>query len=59
MDNFPKCWYADEDMVVLENLVLDDSFIMLNKDDKQDLFTAKLAKKFTVKFPCVRRVLFV
>ncbi len=41
LDFFPKCFYGDEDMVVLENLVLDDTFIMLDKEIRHDLFTAK------------------
>lgn len=41
LDFFPKCLYGDDEMVVLENLVLDDSFIMLSKEARQDLFTAK------------------
>jgi len=41
LDFFPKCLYGDDEMVVLENLVLDDTFIMLGKEARQDLFTAK------------------
>jgi hypothetical protein len=41
LDFFPKCLYGDDEMVVLENVVLDDNFIMLSKEERQDLFTAK------------------
>ncbi|OXA51215.1 uncharacterized protein LOC110853285 [Folsomia candida] len=38
---FPACLYGDENMVVLENHVLDDEFVMLSKEELQDLETAK------------------
>jgi hypothetical protein len=41
LDFFPKILYGDDEMVVLENVVLDDTFIMLCKEERQDLFTAK------------------
>lgn len=45
LDFFPKVFYGDDEMVVLENLVLDDTFIMLDKEERMDLFTAKYYKK--------------
>jgi len=44
MDFFPKCLYGDSETLVLENVVLDDTFIMLPKADRQDLYTAKYFK---------------
>ena len=41
LDFFPKCLYGDDDILVQENLVLDDTWVMLDKEEKQDLFTAK------------------
>ncbi|OXA50931.1 uncharacterized protein LOC110853581 [Folsomia candida] len=38
---FPACLYGDENMVVLENHVLNDEFVMLPKEELQDLETAK------------------
>jgi len=38
---FPKLVYADDDCLVLENLVLDEGFVMLNREDRQGLTTAK------------------
>jgi len=41
LDFFPKCFYGDEEMVVQENLVLDENYVMHSKDERQDEFTAK------------------
>lgn len=47
---FPKCLYGDDEMVVMNNLVLDDTWIMLDKEEGQDLETAKLVLTNLAKF---------
>lgn len=53
LDFFPDHLYADDDIVVLDNLVLDDTFVMLPKEDKQDLETAKIVLEHLAKFHAV------
>jgi len=50
LDFFPKLLYGDDDMIVLENLVVEDTFVMLDKEKKQDLFTAKLVLEHLAQF---------
>lgn len=38
---YPKCYFADEKMIVLENLALDKGFAILDRDGHQDFETAK------------------
>jgi len=53
MTFFPKFIYGDDEIVVLDNLVLDDTFIMLSKEEKQDLETAKVVLTNLAKFHAV------
>jgi len=50
---FPKFIYGDEEIVVLDNLVLNDTFVMLDKEKKQDLETAKVVLTNLAKFHAV------
>ncbi len=43
MDIYPKCYYADEQLIVLENLVLDKGFVLLEKEKMQDFYAAQFA----------------
>ncbi|CAL8123643.1 unnamed protein product [Orchesella dallaii] len=43
IDFYPKCYYGDQTMVVLENLVLEKGYVLLNKEVKQDLEATRLA----------------
>lgn len=38
---YPKCYYGDGKMIVLENLVVGKDYILRNKEDRQDLESAK------------------
>ncbi len=40
---YPKCYYGDEKLVVLENLVLNKGFILLDKENMQDFDAAQFA----------------
>lgn len=37
---YPKCYYGDKKMIVLENLVLEKGLVMLKKEDLHDLEAA-------------------
>src|SRR3989442_559643 len=43
MDFYPKCYYADKKMIVLENLVLEKGYTQANKEERQTLEHAKFA----------------
>jgi len=40
---FPKCLYGDDDMLVLDNVVLNENYAMIPKEERQD-FDAALYK---------------
>ncbi|CAL8070771.1 unnamed protein product [Orchesella dallaii] len=42
VDMYPKCYYGDDDMIVFENLVVGKGYVMLDKQEMQDLEATKL-----------------
>ncbi len=51
MDIYPKCYFADEDMVVLDNYLdgSDTGYMLLNKIERQDFKSAEIALKTLAK----------
>ncbi|ODM93651.1 hypothetical protein Ocin01_13029, partial [Orchesella cincta] len=43
LDIYPKCYYGDNELVVFENIVVEKGYMLLPKDDMQDLDAATLA----------------
>ncbi len=43
MDIYPKCYYGDDKLVVLENLILTKGFMLHKKEDMQDFDAAQFA----------------
>ncbi|CAL8147826.1 unnamed protein product [Orchesella dallaii] len=43
LDFYPKCYYGDKTMVVLENLVIDKDYMLLEAGEKQDMEAVRLA----------------
>lgn len=41
MDIYPKCYFADDKLIVLENLLLEKDYGLLDKEELQDFETAK------------------
>ncbi|ODM98198.1 hypothetical protein Ocin01_08480 [Orchesella cincta] len=49
LDLYPKCYYGDNNMLVFENLVSDKGYVLLNKVEKHDLNTTRVAIKTLAK----------
>ncbi|CAL8123655.1 unnamed protein product [Orchesella dallaii] len=43
LDFYPKCYYGDETLIVLENLVLDKGYMLLDASEKQDMEAVRFA----------------
>ncbi|ODN02404.1 putative oxidoreductase dhs-27 [Orchesella cincta] len=43
VDMYPKCYFGDSNMIVLENLVVDKGYELLDKNEKQDLEAVRFA----------------
>ncbi len=43
MDIYPKCYWADKKLIVLENLVMSKGFILPDKENLQDFNAAQFA----------------
>ncbi|CAL8070780.1 unnamed protein product [Orchesella dallaii] len=43
VDMYPKCYYGDNDLIVLENLVVERGYVLLNKEEPQDLDAVRFA----------------
>ncbi len=57
MNFYPKCYFADEHMIVLENLVVDKGYELKNKDEGQTLENAKFAMKTLAKHHALGHVM--
>lgn len=61
MEIYPKSYYGDEHLVVLENLVLNKGFTLLNKEDFQDFNAAQfalatLAKHHAISYAYIKEI---
>ncbi len=49
MSIYPKCYYGDNTMLVFENLVKDNNYTLLKKEDQHNFECAQLALKTLAK----------
>ncbi|CAL8070783.1 unnamed protein product [Orchesella dallaii] len=57
VDMYPKCYYGDDDLIVFENLVVGKGYILLDKQEQQDLDATKIAIKSLAKHHAISHAL--
>lgn len=61
MNIYPKCYYGDGTMIVFENLVKEQNYITLSKEDQHDFESAQfalitLAKHHAISYAFIKHV---